>query len=782
MIQILGLREYLDQRDDRVKKAEKFFDRGWRAPSVAELFANINNFLEPIPLEEQFNLYYTVSECHELPGRKLSRQTVIPFDVDGIDVEQAEDVARVAVEAIGADWASTGVVMSGNGVQFFIEQKTEITDDAFFDKYRPFYKACCAQINLALMDKGLQGSADVSVWSPARLMRLPGTENRKPNKPTRKAYLIQPVITLQQWDLVEKSGVIQVSPRDQLAISVMKNLPTPDTKAVQNECKFLQWAKEKQAEVREDQWYAMLSVVGRLEKGDALAHEYSNMDARYSEVETQNKLEQALNNSGPRTCKNINELWGKCNTCKHFNSPLVKSPIMIQGPDYVLTEKTGFHKTYTDTNGVQKVGKPEVEDLRRFFERKYRYVTMSDSKIVFIWTGNHWKSLEPVELEAFAYDHFKPKVTGTTRREFLDVIRCTNLRTMEWFQGSIERKINFSNGIFDIDTGLMSPHTPEAGFRYVLPYGYDDRAECPKFDQFMRDITCDSTGLEDVLMEYVGYAFSGDPCWDHHALMLVGVGRNGKSTFTRVLEALAGDGTYSNLTLRELKSEVSCYRLEGKLFNVSEESSSNALRDSSVFKNLVSGGSITVKKLYHQPYTVKNRAKLIFACNEFPQSDDRTDALYRRLIIVPFSNKFEGENLDSRMEDKLRTELPGIFNRVIAGYRRMIKTGGFSDSKEIRQQLEIYEEENDAVLGFFQDELDIVPFSLTAPYTAKKDIYQAYRFYADGVGEKPLGLPHFFRCLKRRLPDYEKRQVRPRDSGCRDRAVIGVTLARGGGM
>lgn len=779
-IQILGLRDYVVS--GKTKKREVFFENNWRAETVGQLFADIELYLRAIPEDEKYNLYYTVASCLEEPGRKIAHQTVIPFDIDDIEVEKAEEVAKVALDAINAEWSKTGVVFSGNGVQLLIDQNviTIETSDQF-DDYRQHYKACCARIEIALVEAGLSGKVDTSVWSPARLMRLPGTENRKPTKTTRTATLLQGYMATQSWSLEKQSGLIKIAPKDHIAQSVVNRLPKPDTKAVLNECEFIKWCAAEPAKVREAQWYAMLSVVARLDDGKELGHKISNGHPGYQHAETDLKIEQALTNSGPRTCANIGSLFD-CSGCKHFQSDKIRSPIMIQGPDYILTEKSGFHQIVVDANGNQKPGKPQVDDLRKYFARKYKYITMTDSKMVFVFDGKCWREMENVELESFAYEHFNPKPSSNTRHEFVSTIQCTNLKSSDWFLGSTDRRINFNNGILNIDTGELEPHSAMYGFRYVLPYNYDAQAICPTFDRFMRDITCGREALSKVLLEFMGYAFSGDECWEHKALMLLGQGSNGKSTLMQVLEMLAGEGTYSAVTLSDMKNETMRQQLDGRLFNMAEETSPTALVDSSIFKNLVSGGQIIVKKLYKQPYTIRNRCKLIFSCNELPLSKDKTGALYRRMLIVPFDNKFEGENKDPLIRQKLKDELPGIFNRVIDGYTRFRKQKHFTDAEELREQLAIYEQSNDAVLNFFQDEIKVLEFDFRSTRTLTKDIYQAYRFYSEDVhGERPMAAPQFFSLLKRRIADYDKRFIREAVNGVRERKLIGIVLANKSG-
>src|SRR3954449_10977464 len=49
----------------------------------------------------------------------------------------------------------------------------------------------------------------------------------------------------------------------------------------------------------------MLSIVGRCENGEQLAHEWSRPYPQYTPEETQRKVTQALRNAGPRTCEYI---------------------------------------------------------------------------------------------------------------------------------------------------------------------------------------------------------------------------------------------------------------------------------------------------------------------------------------------------------------------------------------------------------------------------------------------------------------------------------------------
>lgn len=48
--------------------------------------------------------------------------------------------------------------------------------------------------------------------------------------------------------------------------------------------------------------------------------------------------------------------------------------------------------------------------------------------------------------------------------------------------------LNLSNGTLDLETGTLRPHTKEDFLTKILSYEYDEKAACPRFEQFMDDI------------------------------------------------------------------------------------------------------------------------------------------------------------------------------------------------------------------------------------------------------------------------------------------------------
>jgi len=767
MIQILGLRPYTTAVGD-IKIAEKFFNKKWRAESVPILFRDLESIIAPIPEKERWNLYYTVSNCHEAPGRKLKEQFIIPFDIDDIDLERIEEYIQPCLKAIGVKFNETGIVYSGNGLQFIIQSTHGFDSASYFREVRHHYKIICERINNVLHTLRLPGKADNAVWGPSRLMRLPGTENIKTpeagfaNKNSKKkATCAQRHIEPVDYRLDVASGLpILEKNVDYIdCVDAWKTAP-PDTEAVLEGCLFLKECKENQTEVTEENWYKMLSIVARVENGPELCHEYSKEDKkRYSQHGCQQKLEQALNAAGPRTCRNIHESFN-CVPCPNFGKEV--TPIALKGPKFIETRNNGFRQAIKNKKGdVTGKGVVHLEDLRRFFELEHDYMTCTD-KSVYTWKETHWERMDDAFIDHFVEKNVDPPPYNKDCSEFRSKIQRTNLVLPTFFEDSTFGKMNLKNGVLDLSKGepVLLPHSKQYGFMSTLNYDYDPKATCKAFDKYIKEVTLNRIELEKILLEFAGYSFANEQCKHAKSLILLGDGRNGKSTFMDVLMELAGDTACSAIPLTKFQDEKFVATLQGKLFNMTEETPKKAFMDSSVFKTLVSGGVITARHLYKTPFTMKNRTKIILACNELPNSEDMTTGMIRRLLIVPFEGVFENSTDNKNLKEELFLELPGILNRIIKGYLDLKKQMNFTSSSVVDKEVEEFRLDNDSIF-FFRREYLKINDGMPKPWTSSKEIYDRYRDYCDDNGIKyNLTLQRFFTRLKRYIPDLPKRRKR----------------------
>lgn len=348
MMQILGIRKFLSKKNYE-KGYDAFFEKKWRASNLEQILKEYPILVEKIPTKERHNIYFTVAHCLEKKGRKLLEQWYIPFDIDKVSIVgekptqlELDSVINVVADVLKINKNDLPSIFSGNGFWFFIKLKTPITDEKYFSQTRNLYGELCREIDLALKRKNVAGSADRSVWSTARLARMPGTINIKPDKPQRTSFVINDNCNATADSFEELCRNVLTTPPSSGLVTIQNKKPHKyEMKSIFDKnkgCQFLRWCIDFPDEVNEPQWYAMLSITGRLQDGRNLSHEISSKYSKYNYAETDLKLDRALEH-GPRTCKNIATLSDQCESCIHHKTTL-STPIQIE--EVNLEKRTKF--------------------------------------------------------------------------------------------------------------------------------------------------------------------------------------------------------------------------------------------------------------------------------------------------------------------------------------------------------------------------------------------------------------------------------------------------------
>ncbi|HSZ85912.1 MAG TPA: phage/plasmid primase, P4 family, partial [Puia sp.] len=268
-------------------------------------------------------------------------------------------------------------------------------------------------------------------------------------------------------------------------------------------------------------------------------------------------------------------------------------------------------------------------------------------------------------------------------------------------------KLNLSNGTLHVsESGVqLMPHNPDDLLTYKLKFGYNIKSTCAKFDKFLNEVLPDKN-LQNILAEFLGYAFIPNNILKlEKVLMLYGGGANGKSVFKEISCELFGRENVSENTLEQLTTPNGYFvaELENKLINYSPEISGK-IESAGIFKTLTSGEPLSVRKIYKDPTTIYNYARLAFNVNELPHNVQQTNAFFRRFLIVPFDITIAPEKQDKNLTQKIiKDELPGILNWVLSGLKRLLDQKGFTESNVVKEQLEEYRRDADSVLAFLAD-------------------------------------------------------------------------------
>ena len=125
---------------------------------------------------------------------------------------------------------------------------------------------------------------------------------------------------------------------------------------------------------------------------------------------------------------------------------------------------------------------------------------------------------------------------------------------------------------------------------------------------------------------------------------------------------------------------------------------------------------------------------------------DRTGAVQRRLIIIPFNAKFSKDDADYRpyIKYELREEesIQYLINIGLKGLKRILENRQFTKSSKVEKELAEYEETNNPVIGFARSKgLENILGNAT------DEVYLSYQEYCIKEGLQPLSNREFGKVL-----------------------------------
>jgi putative DNA primase/helicase len=269
---------------------------------------------------------------------------------------------------------------------------------------------------------------------------------------------------------------------------------------------------------------------------------------------------------------------------------------------------------------------------------------------------------------------------------------------------------NVANGTLDLLTLRLHPHRAGDLLTHQTPALYDAAADCPTWRKCMaRWIPDEAT--RDHVQEMAGVSLSGT-VFDEFFVFLYGDGDNGKSTFLRVLEWLAG--SYSHKTQAETIMQARDARnanapapellaLKGaRLVTVHEIDSKHTL-NATLIKDLTGRDAITARGLFEKrPTTFEPQFTLWMFGNGKPQIKDTSGGMWRRPRLIDFGQPIPAQERDPQLAEKLRSELSGILNWTLEGLER-VKQRGLIVPDAVSRAVAEYRAEQDAMAAFIMD-------------------------------------------------------------------------------
>lgn len=322
--------------------------------------------------------------------------------------------------------------------------------------------------------------------------------------------------------------------------------------------------------------------------------------------------------------------------------------------------------------------------------------------------------------------------------------------------------LNFPNGMFNIETGEMLPHSREHYSSIQMSYAYDKNAMCPRWTEFLEEITGGDLGRHNLLQEMFGYCLTKDVRYQK-CFCLIGEGANGKSVLLSLLEAMVGSDNTSHIEIAFLNSDFQRIKLFNSLVNICNDMKTDVSGTESFFKAIVAGDPINGCYKGEDFVDFRPFCKMVFSANRMLTARDVDYSFLRRFCFVEFPVKFVDDphepnerKREPNITASLLTELPGIFNWALQGLKALREQGHFTETGDQTQMTRELVTMANPLLSFVEDEVgNGAPRWENRLY--KNDIYQRYNEWCKNTNTIPMSSRSFWPRLRTIFPYVETR-------------------------
>ena len=336
--------------------------------------------------------------------------------------------------------------------------------------------------------------------------------------------------------------------------------------------------------------------------------------------------------------------------------------------------------------------------------------------------------------------------------------------------------IAVENGLLDLVSRELYPHTPCFFNQTAVPFAYEPRALKPEqWLNFLNTLWPQDEASIDLLAEWCGYVISGRT--DLHKIMLmVGPTRGGKGVIARVLRQLVGKDNVAGPTLHSLSGDFGMAPLIGKPLAIISDARLSSKDGNIVVERLLSisgEDTLTVNRNYRDQWTGKLPSRLHVISNELPKLGDASAAIVGRILLLPLSQSWLGRE-DFDLELKLQGELPGILNWCLSGLERLTidNKNRFTRLSAAEDMVNVMRDLASPVAAFVREKCEVA----VNKEIAVGLLFDAFKLWCDDNSYPKSPLPVFARDLRAAVSSI---RVRQHGTHNRVRVYTGIDLRSG---
>ncbi|MCK5374143.1 MAG: hypothetical protein KAJ40_02555 [Alphaproteobacteria bacterium] len=354
-----------------------------------------------------------------------------------------------------------------------------------------------------------------------------------------------------------------------------------------------------------------------------------------------------------------------------------------------------------------------------------------------LWHGHGvWKPVHDRVLKQHIQKYMEDSRLGVMRGKVDSVsdVLQTEIHRPEHEWNANNATINVLNGelLWDGVKWQSQKHCREHYRTTQVPIAYDPSADCPRFKRFLQEIfdgDSDGSDKAQLILEMIGYTLVSHAKFEHFVL-LVGSGANGKSVVLELIRVLLGKDNVCAVQPSKFSNSFQRAHLHMKLANLVTEIAEGAVVADAELKAITSGELTTAEHKNKDPFDFQPFSTCWFGTNHMPHTRDFSDALFRRALVIPFNQKFEGAKADKNLRHKLQAELSGVMYLALQAYGDVLNRGVFTEPQSCIEAKKEWRKEADQVVQFVEE---YCVLDKNSEITSGA-LYENYKAWADNAG------------------------------------------------
>lgn len=340
---------------------------------------------------------------------------------------------------------------------------------------------------------------------------------------------------------------------------------------------------------------------------------------------------------------------------------------------------------------------------------EYDWIAQKDDKQKTLYVYHSDKGVYKPDGEDFLSTHMvnnanRQYYSDRKRNRVAEQIRPTNYEVANDI-GRVKGKVCLENCVLDISTPNdpdPQPHSPKHSFTSRLPVEYDPEAECPNFEEYIKEVVPKEEDRK-RLQEFAGYSLHH---WDvpyNRSLLLLGPTQSGKSVFLNLMTNMLGrDNVLSETIQRLCNRDFAQVGLLDTIANINADLGTGQIKDTGAFKRMVAGDYMEIEPKFKGTIQIHPVQKHMYSANQVPEVPNADGAFYERWMFVKFPETISREDRNPHLKEQLLEEKSGILNWMLEGYARLMDQQQFTAERTREESKSLWKEYGDSLSRFIE--------------------------------------------------------------------------------